>query len=252
MSKNTMLITGGTGKLGRIFSNHFANKGWRVIITSTSEARAKEFKSSVMQSDNIDFIICDLTEPNAPEKLIKTILDKGFEVNHLVNNARALSTLKVGSDGFSRREEMTMEYLLDVIVPYELSTKLYLLQKDSLNTIVNIGSQYGSVAPNPALYSGDSTKSPIQYSLAKSALHHLTKELSVRFSSDNIRVNCIAYGGIKGRVDSSFLKRYSELVPMGRMLNEDEVIGPLEFLVTNSSSSITGHIIAADGGWTVW
>ena len=252
MTKQTVLITGGTGKLGSIFSNHFANNGWRVIITSTNRARAEAFKSSVSRNENIDIFVCDLTEPNASKKLVKSILAEGIEVNHLVNNARCLNSLKVGSDGFSQREEMAMEYLLDVIVPYELATNLYLLQKEALKTIVNIGSQYGSVAANPALYQGDSSQSPIQYGLAKSALHHLTKELAVRFSSDNIRVNCIAYGGVDGRVDSTFIQRYSALAPMGRMLNEEEVIGPLEFLLTNSSSSITGHTIAADGGWTVW
>ena len=252
MTKQTLLITGGTGKLGRIFTSHFANNDWRVIITSTNPARAEAFKSSVSRNENIDIFICDLTEPNASKKLIESILSEGIEVNHLVNNARSLDSLKVGSDGFSRREEMAMEYLLDVIVPYELATNLYLLQKEALKTIVNIGSQYGSVAANPTLYQGDSTQSPIQYGLAKSALHHLTKELAVRFSSDNIRVNCIAYGGIDGRVDNAFIQRYSALAPMGRMLNEEEVIGPLEFLLTNSSSSITGHTIAADGGWTVW
>ena len=252
MTKQTVLITGGTGKLGRIFASHFANNDWRVIITSTNQSRAEAFKSSVSRNENIDIFICDLTEPNASKKLIESILCEGIEVNHLVNNARSLDSLKVGSDGFSRREEMAMEYLLDVIVPYELATNLYLLQKEALKTIVNIGSQYGSVAANPALYQGNSSQSPIQYGLAKSALHQLTKELAVRFSSDNIRVNCIAYGGIDGRVDSTFIQRYSALAPMGRMLNEEEVIGPLEFLLTNSSSSITGHTIAADGGWTVW
>ena len=252
MTKQTVLITGGTGKLGRVFTSHLANNDWRVIITSTNQVRAEAFKSSVSRNENIDIFICDLTEPNASKKLIESILSEGIEVNHLVNNARSLDSLKVGNDGFSRREEMAMEYLLDVIVPYELATNLYILQKEALKTIVNIGSQYGSVAANPALYQGDSSQSPIQYGLAKSALHHLTKELAVRFSSDNIRVNCIAYGGIDGRVDSSFIQRYSALAPMGRMLNEEEVIGPLEFLMTNSSSSITGHTIAADGGWTVW
>ena len=252
MTKQTVLITGGTGKLGRIFTSHFANSDWRVIITSTNPARAEVFKSSVSRNENLDIFICDLTEPNASKKLIESIVREGIEVNHLVNNARSLDSLKVGSDGFSRREEMAMEYLLDVIVPYELATNLYLSQKEALKTIVNIGSQYGSVAANPALYQGDSTQSPIQYGLAKSALHHLTKELAVRFSSDNIRVNCIAYGGIDGRVDNAFIQRYSALAPMGRMLNEEEVIGPLEFLLTNSSSSITGHTIAANGGWTVW
>ena len=141
---------------------------------------------------------------------------------------------------------------MDVIVPYELATGLYLRQKDILKTVTNIGSQYGSVAANPALYNSDSTQSPIQYGLAKAALHHLTKELAVRFSSDNIRVNCVAYGGVEGRVDSEFNARYSKLAPMGRMLNETEIVGPLLFLVSNSSSSVTGHTLAADGGWTIW
>lgn len=252
MTKQTVLITGGTGKLGSIFTSYLASKGWRVIITSTNKVRAEAFKANVLGGENIDIFISDLSQPHAPQNLIEAILAEGIEVNHLVNNARSLISLKIGEDGFSRREEIAMEYLLDVIVPYELATNLYLLQKDALKTIVNIGSQYGSVAANPVLYQGDSTHSPIQYGLAKSALHHLTKELAVRFSGENVRVNCIAYGGVEGRADSAFTQKYGSLTPMGRMLKEDEVIGPLEFLLTNASSSITGHTIAADGGWTVW
>ena len=164
MTKQTVLITGGTGKLGRIFASHFANNDWRVIITSTNQSRAEAFKSSVSRNENIDIFICDLTEPNASKKLIESILCEGIEVNHLVNNARSLDSLKVGSDGFSRREEMAMEYLLDVIVPYELATNLYLLQKEALKTIVNIGSQYGSVAANPALYQGNLLKGIVIWS----------------------------------------------------------------------------------------
>ena len=62
----------------------------------------------------------------------------------------------------------------------------------------------------------------------------------------------MAYGGVEGRVDKEFVKRYSLLAPMGRMLKEEEVLGPLEFLLSNTSSSVTGHTIAADGGWTIW
>ena len=102
------------------------------------------------------------------------------------------------------------------------------------------------------MYKNDLSNSPIQYSLAKSALHHLTKELAVRLSHSKIRVNCIAFGGVDGRVDNEFKNRYSKLTPLGRMLKEDEVVGPLEFLLSDSSSSITGEIISADGGWTIW
>ena len=105
---------------------------------------------------------------------------------------------------------MMMEYVMHVAVPYELSIKLYLAQKEFLKTIINIGSQYGNVAVNPELYKNDLSNSPIQYSLAKSALHHLTKELAVRLSHSKIRVNCIAFG-VDGRVDNEFKNRYSNL-----------------------------------------
>lgn len=252
MSKETILITGGTGKLGKVFATHFSKNGWQVMITSTSQERANIFKESFDEGKYIETFVCDLSQQGVVDVLLDSIMARGIQISHLVNNARSLKSLNVGADGFSAREDLSAEYLMDVIVPYELATGLYVRQKDTLKTITNIGSHYGSVAANPALYNGDSTQSPIQYGLAKAALHHLTKELAVRFASDNIRVNCVAYGGVEGRVDSSFKARYSKLVPMGRMLNEAEVVGPLVFLVTNSSSSVTGHIIAADGGWTIW
>ena len=80
----------------------------------------------------------------------------------------------------------------------------------------------------------------------------MTKELAVRFAKDGIRVNCIAFGGIDGRVDKNFKDRYSKLTPMGRMLKEEDILGPVDFLLSETSSSITGEVLAADGGWTIW
>ena len=251
MSKETILITGGTGKLGKIFVEHFLKVDWNVVIVSSDEEKATKFKNNLKNGQWLEISISDLEQRNSPKKLIEAILAKGIKINHLVNNARSLKTLKVRSDGFSSREDILREYLLDVVVPYELAMNLYFFQKESLETIVNIGSQYGTVAANPYLYDNDMTKSPIQYGLAKASVQHLTKELAVRFAKDDIRVNCVAYGGVEGRVDLDFKARYSRLVPIGRMLREEEVTGPLDFLLAKTSSSVTGHILAADGGWTL-
>ena len=137
-------------------------------------------------------------------------------------------------------------------MPYELSMELFNTQPNELRTITNIGSQYGVVAANPALYEDYPKQSPIQYSVAKAALIHLTKELAVRFSDFDIRVNCIAYGGVSGRVDDSFEARYAKLTPSGRMLSESDLVGPLDFLVSESCKAINGQTIQADGGWTLW
>ena len=88
--------------------------------------------------------------------------------------------------------------------------------------------------------------------VAKAALSHLTKELAIRFASKGIQVNCVAYGGVEGRVDAEFKDRYSKMVPMGRMLLEDEITWPLDALLSEKSRPMTGQTLNFDGGWTIW
>lgn len=250
--KETILITGGTGKFGRQFVKHFAAKGWQVLFTTTCQDNADSLIKELAGDCCLMPLLVDFTKPQAVQDIVKHTQDSGYTINHLVNNARSLDFLQTDSLGQTSREDFLAEYLMDVIVPYELSIGLFNTQPNELSTITNIGSQYGVVAANPALYEDYPKQSPIQYSVAKAALIHLTKELAVRFSGFNIRVNCIAYGGVGGRVDDSFEARYAKLTPSGRMLSEADLIGPLELLISESCNSINGQTIQADGGWTLW
>ncbi len=249
---DTILITGGTGKFGRKFVAHFAEKGWTVIFTSTCQERAEEFIAEQGFHSNVMAYESDLAGEKAAAQLVERIQRSGLTVNHLVNNARSLESLKTNMLGQTEREEFQGEYLMDVVVPYELSIALFNAQPDQLETVTNIGSQYGAVAANPSLYDNYPAQAPIQYGVSKAALSHLTKELAVRFASKNVRVNCISYGGVEGRVDDTFLKRYAELTPSRRMLKESELVGPLELLISSNCSAVTGHTLSADGGWTLW
>ena len=248
----TILITGGTGKFGRQFVKHFAAKGWQVLFTTTSQDNADSLIKEIVGDCYLMPLIVDFTKPQAVQDIVKHIQDTGYIINHLVNNARSLDFLQTDALGQTSPEDFLAEYLMDVIVPYELSIGLFNTQPNELSTITNIGSQYGIVAANPALYEDYPKQSPIQYSVAKAALIHLTKELAVRFSGFNIRVNCIAYGGVSGRVDDGFEARYAKLTPSGRMLSEADLIGPLELLISESCNAINGQTIQADGGWTLW
>lgn len=250
--KETILVTGGTGKFGRQFVKHFAAKGWQVLFTTTSQDNANSLIKEIAGDCCLMPLIVDFTKPQAIQDLVKYIQDSGYTINHLVNNARSLEFSQTDLLGQTSREDFLAEYLMDVVVPYELSIGLFNTQPNELSTITNIGSQYGVVAANPALYEDYPRQSPIQYSVAKAALIHLTKELAVRFSGFNIRVNCIAYGGVSGRVDDGFEARYAKLTPSGRMLSEADLIGPLELLISESCTAINGQTIQADGGWTLW
>ena len=249
----TLLLTGGSGKLGKVFLKYFARNGWNIVATSRDKKRIDQLCSSLGNVEgSIVGISVDFGEPSSVDYLIHEIAKHGLSISHLINNARSIESLAVSEDGFTKHQNFMREFEIDVVVPYELAFKISQSSLHCLENIVKIGSIYGEVAPNPTLYEGTLNASAIQYGVSKAALHHLTRELAVRLSPKNIRVNCAAYGGVEGRVDNNFLDRYAALTPSRRMLREDEIIGPVDFLLNNSSSGVNGHVLVADGGWTIW
>ena len=249
----TLLLTGGTGKIGKVLVRYFADKGWHVVTTSREQSRVDGLAADItLTKGNVTGIAADLQQPGASKSLVDDLIARGIVITHLVNNARDIEMLTVQKDGTTHRKSFVGEFEMDVVMPYELSVCLSRSDGHNLKSIVNIGSMYGEVAPNPALYDGTLDRSPIQYGVSKAALHHLTRELAVRLANKNIRVNCVAYGGVEGRADDEFRMRYCQLVPSRRMLKDSEVIGPVEFLLEDCSSAVNGHVLLADGGWSVW
>lgn len=246
----SILITGGTGKLGRVLVGHFLKLGWSVVFTSRRTEGVEELKDEFEGHHALRGFILDLSDDSSIERLIGDLDKACIPVDYLVNNARKLESLRIGNDGITARPDFMAELLVDVVAPYELS--MALTQTGSLQGVVNIGSMYGLVAPNLKLYENPDQESPIQYGVAKAALIQLTRELAVRLAPRGVRVNCIAYGGFEGRARSEFVDRYEKLTPTRRMLHAEEFSGPVEFLCGSASSGMTGHTLVVDGGWTAW
>ena len=256
MMKN-IFITGGGGKIGGQMVAEFLRKGWSVIITTRNkESIGRRLQSRFDISDNqlklLSVIEIDFSDLQAEQKIVKFFQEnENLSPHVLVNNARSLENLAVEEDGKSSILSISNEYLFNVIIPYRLSMQLVDLSSN-LYSIINISSIYGLVPFNPNLYSDYLKSAPIQYSLSKAAVIHLSKELAIRFRNKKVRVNTVSYGGVEGRVDDEFKLRYSELCPTGGMLKEEQVVGPILFLSSEDSLGITGQNIIQDGGWTIW
>ena len=122
----------------------------------------------------------------------------------------------------------------------------------NLKKIIIISSIYGVVGPTISLYNDFNNQSPIQYGITKAAQIHLSKELAIRYADLDILVNTVSYGGVEGRANEEFKKRYSNLTPLKAMLNLNEVIKPIDFLLSDGASGMTGHNLIVDKGWTLW
>lgn len=250
----TILITGGSGKFGRVLLRHFLSAGDVVITTCRSEASLIELQDeySGALGQNLHVMQADLTSASQAFAVAEFLQRLGLSPDCLVNNARSVDYLKTNENGRVSRENFIGEFMMDVVVPYELTMELVSTRNSALRQVVNVGSMYGVVAANPSLYTDPTRQSPINYGVAKAGLVQLTKELAVRLASSGVAVNCIAYGGVEGRVDEAFKARYGALCPAGRMLREDEIPGPVSWLLSDASSGVTGQVLSVDGGWSIW
>ncbi len=121
-------------------------------------------------------------------------------------------------------------------------------------SIVNIGSVYASVAPDPGLYShlpGDPPfLKPPAYGASKAGVLSLTRYFARLWGSAGVRTNALSPGGVRGDQDEEFVRRYCSRVPMRRMAEPDDLKEPLVFLASERSSYVNGIELRVDGGFT--
>lgn len=245
-----VLITGGTGLLGKAMVKGFLEKKCQVHFTSTSLKNSNKLLRGLTAKEkkNCFPIIQTFKDINDIKYFIQNYNKIGFNI--LINNARDLLNVNFKQDSFEQIKNFEIEMFMAIYLPFFLSIKL---NKNKLQSIINISSMYGIVAPNKKIYKDGYKSSPAFYGISKAAQIHLTKELAVRMAKDRIRVNCVSFGGVEGRVNNSFKKKYANLCPMGRMLKSSEIFEPIWFLANeNLSSGSTGHNLIIDGGWTIW
>ncbi|HHX0067814.1 TPA: SDR family NAD(P)-dependent oxidoreductase [Staphylococcus aureus] len=121
-----------------------------------------------------------------------------------------------------------------------------LISSKSEGNIVCIGSQHGVVA--------NGLRAP--YCTSKAGLIHLTKALALEYSVYNILVNCVSPTYILTEKSKEFLnhpnvkKEFLTKIPLKKYILPKEVAECCIFL--NNSSSITGHNLIIDGGYSIW
>jgi NAD(P)-dependent dehydrogenase (short-subunit alcohol dehydrogenase family) len=94
------------------------------------------------------------------------------------------------------------------------------------------------------------------YNASKAAVHQLTKSLAAEWAPYNVRVNALAPGYVKtamAQVDHpEFRQHWIEDTPMQRYALPEELGPSLVYLASDASSFMTGSVLVADGGYTLW
>jgi len=248
------VVTGGCGPVGWAITTQLSRADLRVLsvdLPGAVERRAEEATGRA-----IELLPLDLTAPGSADAVLAAVEDARRPLRVLVNNAAFTGDASLGGYACAFDDQTDESFdaalTLNLSVPFRLVKRLApRLRVAGDAVIVNIASIYGLVGPDLGLYEGTSMGNPAGYAASKGGLIQLTRYLSTVLAPQ-IRVNCIAPGGLARGQDPAFVKRYEARTPLGRMGTERDVAEAVRWLASDASAYISGQTIAVDGGWTAW
>lgn len=118
-------------------------------------------------------------------------------------------------------------------------------------SLVNISSIYGVIAPKFGIYDNTSMTMPVEYAAIKAAILHLNKYVSAYVNDSRFRINSVSPGGIFDNQPEAFLDAYKAKTHGAGMLDVDDVIGSILFLLSEQSKFVVGQNIIVDDAFSL-
>jgi NAD(P)-dependent dehydrogenase (short-subunit alcohol dehydrogenase family) len=228
------VVTGASGRLGPVWSRALADAGATVVGIDLVGGAGIE--------------VADVTDRAALERVLASC----GAPDVLVNNAGIDQPPDPEAAGEETLSAFQRTLSVNLAGTFNATTVFgAAMVAAGRGSIINIGSLYASVAPEPRFYDHlPGFAKPAAYGASKAGVVQLTRYFARRWGPHGVRVNALSPGGVEGGQDERFLAKYTARVPLGRMAQFDDLGGPLVFLASDASRYVTGHELRVDGGFT--
>jgi NAD(P)-dependent dehydrogenase (short-subunit alcohol dehydrogenase family) len=255
LTDKVAIVTGGAGQLGGEIARALAERGAKVAILDIAAEDAED--------GGVRRFRVDVTDRDAIERATNAVTE-AWGIPHVLVNAAALDSPpdapveEVGP--FEHYPISSFDQVMEVNVKGTLLACQVIgarMAEEGRGSIVNISSIYGMLSPVQDLYdfrrsAGQTFFKPVAYSVSKSALYNLTRYLATYWAKSGVRVNTLTLAGVWNEQPKEFVEAYTARMPLGRMAEAYEVVGPVVFLASDASSYVTGANVVVDGGWSAW
>jgi NAD(P)-dependent dehydrogenase (short-subunit alcohol dehydrogenase family) len=240
ISGKTYLITGASSGIGQAIAIALGELGANIILTGRNLQKLEETASQI--SSKVTIKHAELTNEDQIMDLIKTI-------EYADGVCHCAGIVKPYPVKFLKRKHLDEIFQINYYAPVLLTTNLLSNKKlNSGSSIVFISSVSSSFA-----YKGGAV-----YSSSKAAIEAFSRNIAIELAGKKIRSNCIKAAMVKTSVfknseefiSKELMEKHEKEYPLG-VGEVNDVVEAALFLLSDSSSWVTGTTLTMDGGLTV-
>lgn len=251
------VITGGAGYLGSVITEGLIEFGAKVVVADVVEMKLEGIVKNGKTYTDLFSAACDVSSTESIKDMFRKTKELCGKIDVLINCATFGAgygpggTVEKMSDedwtkGIDGSAGTTFRCTREV-VPYFV--------ENGGGVIVNFGSMYGMVSPDPGIYGNSGQNNPVNYGVGKAAVLQFTRYCAAHLADKNIRVNSVTPGPFPNPSKlppEDFLRNLRNKTMLKRTGKSEEIVGAVIFLASDASSYMTGSNIVVDGGWTAW
>lgn len=212
------------------------NSADRYYAANAGNADAVERKLKEIGADYI-LLESDISDEDAVKKIYSSAIKRYGKVNILVNNAAADD--ETGADTI---EKITPKVIDDT---FAVNVRGSLLM---MREMINHRGEYGRII-NLSTDAAQIFAGQIAYGSSKATLEALTRSIALETAQYGITVNCVAPGPTQtGWIDPEFEKQIVPIIPMGQLIQPEDIADMILFLASRQARLLTGQVIKVSGG----